>query len=84
MKSDLENKIEQILRTVFQSNTFTFDRSISRFDLPKWDSLNHMQIISQLEKTFNIRFEAKEVLKLKNLGDLSDSVNSKLTVQQSK
>jgi acyl carrier protein len=47
-------------------------------DVPGWDSLNHINVIIAVEKHFNIRFKNLEILRLKNIGDLQNLVNSKL------
>ncbi len=46
--------------------------------VPGWDSLRHVQILSAVEKEFNIRFKSLEVLRLKNIGELQSLVDKKL------
>ena len=47
-------------------------------EVPGWDSLNHVNVILAVEKHFGIRFKGVEILKLKNIGDLQQLVNTKL------
>lgn len=47
--------------------------------VPGWDSLNHANIIVAIEKNYDVRFKGLEVLKCKNVGDLQNLVNSKLS-----
>lgn len=47
--------------------------------VPGWDSLNHANIIVAIEKDYGVRFKGLEVLKCKNVGDLQNLVNSKLS-----
>jgi acyl carrier protein len=47
--------------------------------VPGWDSLNHANIIVAIEKDYSVRFKGLEVLKCKNVGDLQNLVNSKLS-----
>ena len=47
--------------------------------VPGWDSLNHANIIVAIEKDYGVRFKSIEVLKCKNVGDLQNLVDSKLS-----
>ena len=46
-------------------------------EIPGWDSLNHMNVIVAIEKSYNIRFSAYDILKCSNIGDLQNLVNEK-------
>jgi acyl carrier protein len=46
-------------------------------EVPGWDSLNHVNVITAIEKDFNVRFRSIEILKCKNVGDLQKLVDSK-------
>lgn len=46
-------------------------------DIEEWDSLSQVQLIVAIEKTFNIKFTAKEILMWKNVGDMVNSIESK-------
>ena len=47
-------------------------------DVDGWDSLTHMQIIAQIEKHFGVRFNFREVIKFKNVGDLCSALLTKM------
>ncbi len=47
--------------------------------VPGWDSLNHANIIVAIEKDYGVRFKSIEVLKCKNVGDLQNLVDSKVS-----
>jgi acyl carrier protein len=46
--------------------------------IPGWDSLSHVSVISAIEQRFQVRFKGREVLKLKSIGDLQRLLDSKL------
>lgn len=46
--------------------------------VPGWDSLNHVNVITAIEKNYAVRFKSIEVLKCKNVGDLQKLVDSKI------
>ena len=47
-------------------------------EVPGWDSLNHVNVIVAVEEHFGVRFRAKEILKLRCVGDLQRLVDSNL------
>jgi acyl carrier protein len=50
-------------------------------EVKEWDSLTHIQLVNAVEKHFNIRFPATEILNWKNVGDLCNSVAGRLTAK---
>ena len=46
--------------------------------VPGWDSLSHVAILTAVENEFGIRFSGLEVLRLKNVGALQALVDKKL------
>jgi len=47
-------------------------------DVEGWDSLSHVNLIVAIETKFNIRFNQKELLTFKNVGDLLNCTKSKI------
>ena len=50
-------------------------------EVPGWDSLSHVNVVSAVENHFGVRFKNVEVLRLANIGDLQRLLNSKLNKQ---
>jgi acyl carrier protein len=46
--------------------------------VPGWDSLNHVNVILAIEEHFGVQFRSREVLSLRNIGDLQRLLDSKL------
>jgi acyl carrier protein len=46
-------------------------------EVPGWDSLTHVSILSAVEREFGIRFGGLEVMRLKNIGQLQQLVSKK-------
>lgn len=53
-------------------------KSSSSVDLPGWDSMNHINIINQIQMEYGVKFNLKEMASLKNVGDIIDLVNKKI------
>lgn len=67
-----------IFREVFDDEEITLSREMTADDVDGWDSLSHVNLIVTIEARFNIKFSHKELLTFKNVGDLMDSIQSKL------
>lgn len=72
---------ERLKRTILNElklNDFDFKDDTTADQVPGWDSLSHLNVILAVEKEFNIRFKAFELLKLKNIGELQTLINIKV------
>ena len=63
-----------ILRTL-KLNEFDLQDETRAYQVPGWDSLNHIIMITAIEKEYGIRFKISEILRLNNLGDLQALIN---------
>jgi acyl carrier protein len=50
---------------------------MSAKDVEGWNSLNHMILVSEIEKAFSIKFKLKDLNKMHNVGDMIDIIASK-------
>jgi len=39
-------------------------------DIPAWDSLGHMSLVSSLEQTFGFNFDVDEVMEMENVSQI--------------
>ena len=59
-------------------NSFEFNEFSKIDDFAEWDSLAHINIITQLESMFNIRFSLDEVESFAEIKDIIKSISSKI------
>ncbi|MFA6924249.1 MAG: acyl carrier protein [Bacteroidales bacterium] len=78
MKDKVADKLNQIFRKVFKDNGINITNEMSAKDVEKWDSLSHLILISTIESEFGIKFKLKELIAMKNVGDLIQNINSKI------
>lgn len=50
--------------------------------VPGWDSLSHVRVISAIEVAFGVRFRGLEIMRLKNVGELQALLERKLGEKQ--
>lgn len=66
----MEEKIIIIIARILNVNTCEVEPDTAIGDLPEWDSLHHLQIITELEKEFNIKYSAADLAELEDVSDL--------------
>lgn len=71
-------KLTAIFRDVFEDDTIVARPDMTAEDVPAWDSMNHIIIVTQVEMLFSIRFKTAEIEELRNVGDLVSAIRSKL------
>jgi acyl carrier protein len=76
-KEEISAKLKSVFQGVFQEDDITITREMTADDIEQWDSLHHIQLITAVETTFGIKFKLREVLGMKNVGDLIDLVHAK-------
>jgi len=74
---DIHGKLQSVFQKVLEEDDITLTREMTAQDIEKWDSLRHIQLISEVERTFGVKFKLREVLSMKNVGDLLDLIHAK-------
>ena len=76
-KEEITGKLKSVFQKVLDENDIPITREMTAQDIEKWDSLRHIQLISEVEKDFGIKFKLREVVSMKNVGDLIDLIDAK-------
>jgi len=74
---EITGKLKSVFEKVLEENDIIITRELSAHDIEKWDSLRHIQLISEVESTFGIKFKLREIMSMNNVGDLIDLINAK-------
>jgi len=77
-KNEIIEKLTAVFHEVFNDNTIVLRDDMTAADVENWDSLTHMMMITKVEEVFGIRFKLRELNKLKNVGDLCNTIAEKL------
>lgn len=75
---EIIEKLTGIFHEVFGDEKIVLRDSLTANDVDSWDSLTHMLMITKVEEEFGIRFKLKELNKLQKVGDLIQTIESKL------
>ena len=76
-ESEIRVTLTSVFQRVFHEHSLALTREMTAHDVAKWDSLRHIEMITDVEKTFAVKFTLREVLRLKNVGDLIDLIHAK-------
>lgn len=59
--SNLE-KYNDVFCRILNVNTDDLNETFTFKDVPQWDSVAHLSLISELEETFDVFFESEDIL----------------------
>lgn len=77
-EQEIYDKLNEIFRIVFDNDDIIVKSDTTSKDIEGWDSLNHISLISAVETGFNVSFSTKEVLNMKNVGDMVNLIKQKI------
>lgn len=75
---DIKAKLQDIFRDIFDDEELVIFDEMTADDIEDWDSLTHMQLIIEIEKTFNIKFSTMEIKSANNVGEFIGFIERKL------
>ena len=70
--------LNEIFCEVFDDDDIELTPEMTADDVDGWDSLSHVNLIVTIETRFKIRFNQRELLTFKNVGDLMKNIESKI------
>ena len=71
-RSEILEKVTEIFRDVFDDESIVVSDATTANDIEDWDSLSHITLISVVEKAFGHKFSMKDVLGMKDVGEMLD------------
>lgn len=71
--NNMEDKVLDIIKEVLDLDEVKND--ISQQNCVKWDSLNHLNLILEIESEFNVSYTPEEIANIKSANDIIDSLN---------
>ena len=78
-KDIILEQVQDILRDIFDDEDIAVTCETIADDIEDWDSLEHINVITSIEKHFNIRFAMNEVSGFKNVGNMVDTIYNKIS-----
>lgn len=76
--AEILESLNGIFRHVLKNESLNLTETTTAHDVDGWDSLTNMLLISEVEKAFGVRFNFREIVKMKNVGDLCAAIANKM------
>jgi len=74
-------EVQEIFRDVLDEPDLVLSRQSNAENVPEWDSLAHVNLITAIEKKYKVKFALGELQNLKHMGDLLDLLAAKLSAK---
>lgn len=71
-------ELNAIFIDVLDNDSININIDTAAEDIDEWDSLSHIQLIVAIEKYFKIKFKSAEIHAWKNVGEMIESMKSKI------
>ena len=72
-KTDLDIKLEKILKEVFQVEKI--DLNFSMDEIPEWDSFKHYEVIIAIENEFKIKLSISDTIEIVSIPIISNKIS---------
>jgi acyl carrier protein len=77
-KAEILQQVNTVFIDVLDNDKIVLKNETTANDVDEWDSLNHIQLVVAIEKAFKIRFASREIQSWKNVGEMVDSISTKI------
>lgn len=77
-REQVYRQLNEVFREVFDDETITLNDQTTADDIEDWDSLEHINLMVEVEYAFGIKFNMGEINNLKNVGELVDIIMKKI------
>ena len=76
-RTEILEKLNEVFHDVFDNNDIVVTEQTNANDI-EWDSLIHITLISAVEDEFDVSFDMKTVVSMKNVGDMIDAIEEQI------
>ena len=73
-KEAIYEKLNEVFQDVFDDDSITVNADTTADDIEDWDSLEHINLVSAVEKEFGVKFTMAQVVGMKNVGEMVEVI----------
>ena len=73
-REEIYDKLNEVFQDIFDDEELTVNDATVASDVDGWDSLEHINLIVAVERSFGIKFTMGETTGLKNVGEMVDKI----------
>lgn len=74
----MDEKLVDILEDIFDLEPEEISDDLTHEDVPMWDSLNHLKLITAVEQAYGIEFAMTDVQSIDSIATLKAAIAAKL------
>ena len=73
-RDEILEQVTDIFRDEFDDDSILLTDATVAGDVDGWDSLMHISMLAAIEDAFDFKFEMKDVVGMKNVGEMLDII----------
>lgn len=73
-RNEILKQVTDIFRDEFDDDSIVLTDATVAGDVEGWDSLMHISLLAAIEDAFDFKFEMKDVVGMKNVGEMLDII----------
>ena len=70
-------RLNKVFQDVFDDDSIRVNPKTTAEDIEDWDSLEHITLISAVEREFKMKFKMGEISSMKNVGEMAQIIASR-------
>lgn len=70
-------RLNKVFQEVFDDPSIRLTPQTTADDIDDWDSLEHITLISAVEREFHMKFKMKEISSMKNVGEMAGIIQER-------
>lgn len=71
-------RLNKVFQDVFDDDSIKVTPKTTANDIEDWDSLEHITLISAVEREFKMKFKMGEISSMKNVGEMAQIIASRV------
>ena len=80
MEEKIYEKLNEIFRDIFDDEEIVVTPETNSDSIEDWDSLEHINLVVAIEKSFNMKFSMDEVTGMKDVGEMVEIIKERGTL----
>lgn len=77
-KEEILTIIKKSFIRVLEHDNFQLNETTTAKDVDGWESITHLLIMNDIEKSFDIKFKLMDLMAMENIGDLINTVKKEI------
>ena len=74
---EIYTRLDRVFQDVFDDDSIHVSANTTANDIEDWDSLEHITLISAVEREFRMKFKMGEISSMKNVGEMVSIIASR-------